>query len=78
MPLPLKTCVCACGQMCALFVTGEEEETEKGGSHSEAILALGLKPSAAVPLGCHLPATFCLLIYFDWTHHGRWLGGGGW
>lgn len=47
----------------------------KRGSHSELSLTLGTVQMAAASLGCQLPAIFCLLIYFDLTHQGRWLGG---
>lgn len=58
----------------ALLVNGEEG-VEKRGSPSELSLALGTVQMAAASLGCHLPAIFCLWIYCDLTHQGRWLGG---
>ena len=47
----------------------------EAGQHSKPSLVLGTAQMAAASPGGHLPAALCLLIYFDLTRQGRWLGG---
>lgn len=75
--------MCACvlthvyGGVCLYSHHCGKRVMEKWGSHSELSRALGTVQMAAASLGCHLPATFCLLMCFDLTHQDRWLGGRG-